>query len=195
MKLTGTNRPTTYTTQTRSLLASTMWFPNNNPFRNKPQLHNNTTEPFTGSGQVVTTYLPTRTHVCAGTGNRVTAVIAWGKRPVPFRTRKLRPTAPMVLHPGGCGRVGHRRTTIHRPGPDTPCRGLTHLTHPNTRHTSQPPLTYGPVSPDPRSDIGPFWQTPARIWQGNPKPRLTYPGSTTDARRHSERASAGSRYM
>lgn len=28
----------------------------------------------------------------------VTAVIAWGKRPVPYRTRKLRPTAPMVLH-------------------------------------------------------------------------------------------------
>ena len=43
-------------------------------------------------------------------GQRVTAVIAWGKRPVPFRTRKLRPTAPMVLHSGGCGRVGRRRT-------------------------------------------------------------------------------------
>ena len=28
----------------------------------------------------------------------VTAVIAWGKRPVPYRTRKLRPIAPMVLH-------------------------------------------------------------------------------------------------
>src|SRR5690606_3187979 len=40
---------------------------------------------------------------------RVTATIAWGKRPVPYRTRKLRPTAPMVLHSGGCGRVGHRR--------------------------------------------------------------------------------------
>ena len=41
---------------------------------------------------------------------RVTAVIASRKRPVPFRTRKLRPTAPMVLQPGGCGRVGRRRT-------------------------------------------------------------------------------------
>src|SRR5690625_4147678 len=49
--------------------------------------------------------------VC-GVGVRVTVVIAWGKRPVPFRTRKLRLTAPMVLHPGGCGRVGHRRTHI-----------------------------------------------------------------------------------
>src|SRR5690242_17911865 len=41
----------------------------------------------------------------------VTAVIAEGKRPVPFRTRKLSPPAPMVLHSGGCGRVGHRRTS------------------------------------------------------------------------------------
>src|SRR5659263_387972 len=40
----------------------------------------------------------------------VTAAIAEGKRPAPFRTRKLSPPAPMVLHPLGCGRVGHRRT-------------------------------------------------------------------------------------
>ena len=42
---------------------------------------------------------------------RVTAVIALRKRPVPFRTRKLSLTAPMVLHSGGCGRVGRRRTS------------------------------------------------------------------------------------
>lgn len=35
--------------------------------------------------------------------------IAAGKRPVPFRTRKLSPPAPMVLPPGGSGRVGYRR--------------------------------------------------------------------------------------
>src|SRR3954468_9725325 len=45
--------------------------------------------------------------------DRVTAVIAEGKRPVPFRTRKLSSPAPMVLHPRGCGRVGHRRTSLH----------------------------------------------------------------------------------
>ena len=39
----------------------------------------------------------------------VSVVIAVGSRPVPFRTRKLSPPAPMVLHLGGCGRVGHRR--------------------------------------------------------------------------------------
>jgi hypothetical protein len=60
---------------------------------------------------------------------RVTAVIAWGKRPVPFRTRKLRPTAPMVLHPRECGRVGHRRTTTHGKAPHHQVRGLPHLNH------------------------------------------------------------------
>src|SRR5699024_499664 len=59
--------------------------------------------------------------VC-GVGVRVTVVIAWGKRPVPFRTRKLRLTAPMVLQPGGCGRVGHRRTLIDGVGPHQPLR-------------------------------------------------------------------------
>ena len=35
--------------------------------------------------------------------------IAAGKRPVPFRTRKLSLHTLMVLQPGGCGRVSHRR--------------------------------------------------------------------------------------
>src|SRR6185312_3278252 len=48
----------------------------------------------------------------------VSVVIASGKRPVPFRTRKLSLTAPMVLQPKGCGRVGHRRTYFEKgPGP------------------------------------------------------------------------------
>jgi hypothetical protein len=42
--------------------------------------------------------------------HRVSAVIAVGKHPVTFRTRKLSPPAPMVLHRGRCGRVGRRRT-------------------------------------------------------------------------------------
>src|SRR6201992_3223424 len=42
--------------------------------------------------------------------HRVSAVIAMGKHPVPFRTRKLSPSAPMVLRGGPRGRVGHRRT-------------------------------------------------------------------------------------
>src|SRR3954467_6075405 len=39
----------------------------------------------------------------------LSVVLAEGERPVPSRTRKLSPPAPMVLHSTGCGRVGHRR--------------------------------------------------------------------------------------
>ena len=59
-----------------------------------------------------------------------------GKRPDPYRTRKLSPPAPMVLPPPGSGRVGHHRNTHHRPAPggrpnhaSTP-RGPNPQTHP-----------------------------------------------------------------
>lgn len=57
---------------------------------------------------------PTPTRQPAGTTPTkdptvLTAAIAAGKRPAPFRTRKLSLPAPMVLHSTGCGRVGHRR--------------------------------------------------------------------------------------
>lgn len=39
----------------------------------------------------------------------LSVVFAAGSRPVPFRTRKLSLSAPMVLHSGGCGRVGRCR--------------------------------------------------------------------------------------
>ena len=58
---------------------------------------------------------------------RFAAAMAQERRPVPFRTRKLRPGTAMVLHPTGCGRVARRRTTRQGP-PDeanTP-RGPTH---------------------------------------------------------------------
>ena len=114
MKLTRTNRPTTYTTNTTP------------PFEGrcgkKRCVHYAVPKQqprFTGHNTTTTQRVhATRTHKfpaptpVGGRGTRVTAVTAWGKRPVPSRTRKLRPTAPMVLHPGGCGRVGHRRTTI-----------------------------------------------------------------------------------
>src|SRR5699024_4725723 len=60
--------------------------------------------------------LPADCCVVVGLGASVTVVIAWGKRPVPFRTRKLRLTAPIVLQPGGCGRAGHCRTLFSRVG-------------------------------------------------------------------------------
>ncbi len=46
--------------------------------------------------------------------------MAAGKRPVPFRTRKLSPPAPMVLLPGGSGRVGYRRPNNFTQAPAAP---------------------------------------------------------------------------
>src|SRR5260370_37321355 len=58
----------------------------------------------------------------------VSVVLAEGKHPVPSRTRKLSPPAPMVLHGRLCGRVGHRRTQRkRREGPATR-RGLFSIT-------------------------------------------------------------------
>ena len=45
---------------------------------------------------------------------RVSAAIARGKRPVPFRTRKLSLSASMVLQGGPCGRVDRRRTSFKK---------------------------------------------------------------------------------
>ena len=45
---------------------------------------------------------------------------------IPSRTRKLSLTAPMVLHPPGCGRVGHHRahtTQLAREPPTTAAPG------------------------------------------------------------------------
>ena len=58
-------------------------------------------------------------------------MMAAGKRPVPFRTRKLSPPAPMVLPPGGSGRVGYRRPN--------------NFTH-STRHTNPHGLCGGCLS-------------------------------------------------
>ena len=43
---------------------------------------------------------------------RFAAAMAQERRPVPFRTRKLRPGTAMVLHPTGCGRVARRRIQL-----------------------------------------------------------------------------------
>ena len=108
-----------------------MWFPNNNRSRNQTTKH---TTP-----QCCNHSLPTPPpKPVRGTGNKVTAVIAWGKRPVPFRTRKLRPTAPMVLHPGGCGRVGHRRTHIRSRPPNPHRDGGSPTLTPRPPHQNQP---------------------------------------------------------
>ena len=91
MQLTGTNRPRTY--------------------------HKNATRPLCGSeGSGTHCTCPQPRAGAHRNLHRVTAVIARGKRPVPFRTRKLSLCAPMVLHPPGCGRVGRRRNNIPKRG-------------------------------------------------------------------------------
>ena len=72
---------------------------------------------------------------------RFAAAMAQERRPVPFRTRKLRPGTAMVLHPTGCGRVARRRTT--RQGPPDEAnnpRGPTHTQNTTTnRHEVNAP--------------------------------------------------------
>src|SRR3954463_551531 len=58
----------------------------------------------------------------------LSVVVAEGKRPVPSRTRKLSPPAPMVLHSLGCGRVGRRRHSTYLWAP-AGRRGPTFLYH------------------------------------------------------------------
>ena len=48
-------------------------------------------------------------------------VMAQVSRPVPFRTRKLRPGTAMVLHSRGCGRVARRRIQLSGPSGRVPC--------------------------------------------------------------------------
>ena len=104
MQLTGTNQPTTSTPNTLVL-----------------RVHCAVPEPPTPH--------PTRGAPVLTRFNRVTAVTAKGKRPVPYRTRKLSPSAPMVLPWRRGGRVGRRRTTLHR-RPTPHGVGLRHIRTP-----------------------------------------------------------------
>ena len=103
-KTTGTNTPT------------------NNP---KTQKTNKQTQRRVHYTVTDTTQTPHNTH----NPKNVSVVIASGTRPVPFRTRKLSPTALMVLQTGVCGRVRHRRPKTSQQKP-TPTRvGFPHTHH------------------------------------------------------------------
>ena len=86
---------------------------------------------------------------------RFAAAMAQGRRPDPFRTRKLRPGTAMVLHPEGCGRVARRRTQTSQGGDTTTCPLPFHIprtqpqatTHTRTHDTGTPGIknrTYDP---------------------------------------------------
>ena len=51
---------------------------------------------------------------------RFPAVLAEGPHPFPFRTRKLSPPAPMILHGKPCGNVGHRRNINQKAAGSSP---------------------------------------------------------------------------
>ena len=145
LELTGTNWPTL----------------NNTNQHRTPGAHNHCT----GSRP---THTPTNTHQRGGKVNKLAVVMAWGKRPAPFRTRKLSPTAPMVLPPTGGGRVGHHRNHTKqvrpRPAPldgaephppntphNTPTQH-THPTHPpNTPHKTSTPAHRRTQTDNPRA--------------------------------------------
>ena len=74
-----------------------------------------------------------------GGRHNLVVVTAPGKRPATFRTWKLSPAAPMVLHPRGCGRVGNRHNTpprggrAHKRGPPTHTHTPNQPTHARAR--------------------------------------------------------------
>ena len=102
-------------------------------------------------------------HQQPGTNN-ASSVCRWpiaaGKRPDPFRTRKLSLLTLMVLQPGGCGRVRNRRhqttnhNSIHEKRPfesTTAFKGSLHSFPPHN-HTQQPRHTTTSISRLPRLD-------------------------------------------
>ncbi len=104
--------------------------------------------------------------------------MAKGKHPVPFRTRKLSPSAPMVLRGGPRGRVGRRRTSSveaapSRERPRLRCPGLA-ASGPSVgpglrRDRLQGPLgaARGGAEPAVRSHEWPSVKSGARAWQAS----------------------------
>jgi hypothetical protein len=75
---------------------------------------------FRGSGRhapVARRLAPSSVSLASREGNAVSVAMAEGKHPVPFRTRKLSPPAPMVLPRRRGGRVGRCRDILRREGP------------------------------------------------------------------------------
>ena len=101
----------------------------------------------------------------------VSVAMAKGKHPVPFRTRKLSPSAPMVLRGGPRGRVGRRRTSPVEAAPSTGAAS-TALPHryPHPQH--------------PRNEIPTGERAPDRPFrcEGTPHGR-DHPASTAGQRR------------
>ena len=109
MELTGTNRP-------RACLTNPQPKPQEHtPLRVCPRPHISTRDTTPTGAWCRHPRQNTHPHTQykgPGRVHRVTAAIATGKHPDPYRTRKLSLPAPMVLPPRGGGRVGRRRTSF-----------------------------------------------------------------------------------
>ena len=187
VQLTGTNgRPlhTPHTTgvntqQSKHSSASTVRFPTNTP----------PAPPTLGCGK-------TSEH----RSTLVSVVIAVGKRPVPFRTRKLSPPAPMVLRSGERGRVGHRRhphekeglpAREHHPEQGSPSGASTHRFRclsversPRRLRRESASLTTDVRQAEARVDVPEIWTYPlGASWDGGlpPAPQHGTRASSTPA--------------
>ena len=120
---------------------------------------------------------PTR----GGGRHNLVVVTAPGKRPATFRTWKLSPAAPMVLHPRGCGRVGNRHNTpeggrAHKRGPPhTPTRAPNQHARATTQQRGHTPTrprghTHARHQRGPNTDHA---NTRARTGAHEPHPRAT----------------------
>ncbi len=110
--------------------------------------------------------------------DNVAAAMAAGKRPDPFRTRKLSPPAPRVLPGRPGGRAGHRRTTRNtpRPRPVTNRTGPRGISTPISREPavseSTQPVHGKGTTRGPRADLA--GMRPSRTFR--PRPGYHQPG-------------------
>lgn len=124
---------------------------------------------------------PTGTRASTARGmynRRFAAAMAQGRRPDPFRTRKLRPGTAMVLHPEGCGRVARRRTQTSQGGDTTACPLPFLYTRTHTRATTPGQSRRG--MPDTRGQS----HTHAHATRGHEANPI--PGHTTPAHREAK---------
>ena len=104
----------------------------------------------------------------------VSVAIAEGRHPVPYRTRKLSPPAPMVLPGKLGGRVGRRRDSSRSaasmggassfPGPDTCARGRVPAPCGRWRTTTHNPTAPGALpAPKPEAPAAATRRGPAAV--------------------------------
>lgn len=102
------------------------------------------THVFASTMQYLTQHRSTPEHKSSAAPKVCRWSIATGKRPDPFRTRKLSLPALMVLQPGGCGRVSYRRhKTTNNNSIQNLAPELSETTEQHRRYSSFSPIAFG----------------------------------------------------